>query len=77
MPSIKILGTGCAKCEKAAKAAAEAVEKLGLDCEIEKVSGVADIMAYGVMMTPAVVIDEEVKTSGKVPTVADFEGWLA
>ncbi len=77
MPTIKILGTGCAKCEKAAKAAAEAVEKMNIDCEIEKVSGVAEIMAYGVMMTPAVVIDEELKQSGKVPTVADFEGWLS
>ena len=77
MAVIKILGTGCAKCEKAAKIAAEAVADLGLDHDIVKVSEVADIMAYGVMMTPAVVIDEEVKSAGKVPSVDEVKGWLA
>ncbi|MBU0743550.1 TM0996/MTH895 family glutaredoxin-like protein [bacterium] len=76
MKSIKILGTGCDKCETLAARAREAAENLGQDFEIEKVSKVAEIMAYGVMLTPALVVDGEVKAVGKVPSVAEIMGML-
>jgi small redox-active disulfide protein 2 len=63
---IKILGTGCAKCEKLAEAAARAVEQAGVDAKITKVEKLDEIMAYGVAMTPALVIDDQVVSSGKV-----------
>ena len=64
---IKILGSGCANCTKLEKVVREAVADLGIVAEIEKVQDVAGIMAYGVMSTPALVIDEAVKLVGKVP----------
>jgi len=70
---IQILGTGCAKCAKLAQNAGEAVKNLGADCEIEKVTDMKTIMGYGVMMTPALVIDGKVKTVGKVLTPAEIE----
>jgi small redox-active disulfide protein 2 len=64
---IAILGTGCPKCDKLAAETKAAVSELGLDCEVRKVTEVADIMKYGVMMTPALVVDGAVKVVGKVP----------
>lgn len=64
---IRILGTGCAKCDKLEKETRQAAEELGLDFNLEKVSDVQDIMKYGVMMTPALVVDDKVKVVGKVP----------
>ena len=64
---IKVLGTGCAKCHKLEEETRSVVAELGLDCTIEKVAEVKDIMAYGVMLTPALVVDGEVKVVGKVP----------
>ena len=69
MKSLKILGTGCAKCEKLAANTKEAAEALSLDYEIEKVSQVAEIMRYGVMMTPALVVDGSVVASGKLLSI--------
>ncbi|GAB6061915.1 thioredoxin family protein [Deferrisoma palaeochoriense] len=63
---IEILGTGCAKCNKLYEAAKEAVAKAGKDAEIVKVEDLAEIMKRGVMVTPALAIDGEVKTVGKV-----------
>ncbi|MEW6565416.1 MAG: thioredoxin family protein [Spirochaetota bacterium] len=63
---IQILGTGCAKCQLLEKNAREAVAELGLAAEIEKVTNVDDIMEMGVMMTPALAIDGDVKVVGKV-----------
>ncbi|HON14543.1 MAG TPA: thioredoxin family protein [Treponema sp.] len=63
---IQILGTGCAKCQLLEKNAREAAAELGLAAEIEKVSNVDDIMEMGVMMTPALAIDGDVKAVGKV-----------
>ena len=65
---IKILGSGCANCQKLEVLARTAVEQLGIDAEIVKVTDIADIMAYGVMSTPALVIDEELKLAGRVPS---------
>ncbi len=77
MKSIKILGTGCDKCETLAARTREAAEALGQDYELEKISKVAEIMTYGVMLTPALVVDGEVKVVGKVPSVAEIKGMLA
>jgi small redox-active disulfide protein 2 len=66
----KILGTGCSNCKKLEKIVREAVAELGIVAEVEKVEDMASIMAYGVMSTPALVINEEVKLAGKVPNKA-------
>jgi small redox-active disulfide protein 2 len=65
---IEILGTGCAKCKKTEKIVREAVKEKGLNIEIEKVEEMDKIIDRGVMMTPAVVIDGEIKIVGRVPT---------
>lgn len=70
--NIKILGTGCANCKKLEANAKLAVEKAGVSAEIEKVEDIKDIMSFGVMRTPAIVIDGKVKSFGKVSTVADI-----
>lgn len=69
---IKILGTGCSNCTKLESHAKEAVKQLGLDARIEKVADIQDIMAYGVMKTPAIVVDEEVKSMGRVLSIEDI-----
>lgn len=69
---IKILGTGCPKCNQLEAVTIDAVKELGIDAEIEKVKDITKIMAYPVMMTPALVIDEKVVLSGKVPGKADI-----
>ncbi len=63
---IKILGSGCANCKKLEQSAQQALKELGLDATIEKVEDFQEIMAYGVMMTPALVLDEKVVSSGKL-----------
>jgi small redox-active disulfide protein 2 len=65
---IKILGTGCPKCKALEENAKKAVQVLSIDAGIEKVTDLNKIMEYGVMMTPALVIDEKVKSAGKVLT---------
>lgn len=66
MKKIEILGTGCPKCKKLLQNAELASEGLGLECELEKVEDINKILEYGVMMTPALVIDGKVKSVGKV-----------
>jgi len=66
---IKVLGSGCANCKKLEQVATTAVAELGVDAEIVKVTDIAQIMGYGVMTTPALVIDEELKVAGRVPTL--------
>ena len=63
---IQILGTGCPKCKTLTHNAEIAVKELSLDCEIEKVTDMDEILSFGVMMTPALAVDGEVKSSGKV-----------
>ncbi len=77
MKKIQILGTGCAKCEKLAGNAKAAVSELGIEAEIEKVTQLNDIMAMGVMVTPAIAIDGEVKSAGKVLSADDIKAMLA
>ena len=72
MKKIQILGTGCPKCRKLAEHAGVAAQTLGIEYEIEKVTDINDIMKFGVMMTPGLAIDGEVKVSGKVPPPEDI-----
>jgi small redox-active disulfide protein 2 len=69
---IKVLGPGCAKCKKLYAEAEKAVAAAGVPVEIEKVERIDEIVAYGVMMTPALVIDEKVVTSGRVVSSGDI-----
>lgn len=73
---IKVLGSGCANCKKLEANVKEAVKELGIEVTIEKVQDFKDIAAYGVMRTPALVVDEQVKISGKVPTVEEIKKYL-
>ena len=73
---LKILGTGCPKCIKLEERTRQAAEELGIDYTIEKVTDIQDIMSYGVMMTPGLVVNGEVKVTGKVPMVKDIQGIL-
>ena len=73
---IEILGTGCAKCNALEQATRAAAEKLGIACEIEHVTDLDRIAGYGVMMTPALVVDGQVKVAGKVPGERELEAIL-
>jgi len=73
---IKILGPGCAKCKKAEKIVKKVVADTGSDATVEKVTDLMEIAGYGVVSTPAVVVDGEVKCSGKVPGKGDIKVWL-
>jgi len=74
---IEILGSGCPKCEELAKNARAAVEDLGLDAEIGKVTDITEIADRGVMMTPALCVDGEVKLVGKVASTEELKRLLA
>jgi len=73
---IEILGTGCPKCKKVTENAETAVKELGIDVEIVKVQEINEIMKRGVMLTPAIAIEGEVKASGKIPGVDEIKKWL-
>lgn len=73
---IKVLGTGCAKCKKMENNVHQAISEMGLDITVEKVEDVMEIMRYGMMGTPALVIDEEVKTVGKVLSAEQIKKYL-
>ena len=77
MKRIQILGTGCPKCRKLAENAEAAAKELGIEYEIEKVTDINEIMKFGVMMTPALAVDGEVKVVGKVPSPDEIEKMLA
>ena len=73
---IKILGTGCSNCKKLEANAKKAVEELGSEATIEKVTDMKDIIGYGVMRTPAIVINEKVKMYGKICTVDEIKKYI-
>ena len=77
MMKLQVFGTGCAKCKKLAEAVQAAADALGADYTLEKVSDLSDIMAAGVMMTPALAIDGVVKVSGKVPSQDELQALLS
>ncbi len=70
---IQILGTGCAKCNKLAENTETAAKELGISYELEKVTDIVQIMKFGVMMTPALVVDGKVKIVGKTPPVEEIK----
>ena len=77
MKKIQILGTGCSKCKKLAENAEAAAKELGIEYEIEKVSQINEIMKFGVMVTPALVIDGQVKVTGKVADAGAIKKMLS
>ncbi|SMO67473.1 small redox-active disulfide protein 2 [Saccharicrinis carchari] len=74
---IKVLGTGCAKCKSLEKVTREAVKKAGVDATITKVEDIVEIMQFGVMTTPAVVVNGQVVVKGKVPSVDELTKLLS
>lgn len=73
---IKVLGPGCAKCKRVEQLTREALAELGLDADFEHVTQLEQIMAYPIMTTPALVVDEVVKCSGRIPSKDEILGWL-
>jgi small redox-active disulfide protein 2 len=75
--NIKILGTGCPNCQKLEANTKQALEELKLEANVEKISEIQDIMSYGIMSTPALVVDEAVLVVGMVPSVEELKNKLA
>lgn len=73
---VKVLGAGCARCRKLHEEAQKAVEQAGLGIVVEYVDDMAEILKYDVLMTPALVIDGEVKAAGRVPGIPEMAAWL-
>ena len=76
MLSIKVLGPGCANCRKLEEIAREAVTTLGVEAEISKVTDMQQIVAYDVLKTPGLVINEKLVSSGRIPTPASVAEWI-
>ncbi len=77
MKELKILGTGCPKCKKLAENTEAAAKELGIEYELSKVTEISEIMKFGVMMTPALAVDGQVKIVGKVPEPDEIKKLLA
>jgi small redox-active disulfide protein 2 len=73
---VQVLGTGCPKCQQTAENAKAAAAAAGLQIELEKVDKPADLAKFGVMFTPALAVDGDVKVSGRVPTIDEIKVWL-
>ena len=74
---IKVLGPGCPKCQQTEKVVKEAVAEAGIDASVEKITDTMEIAGYGVFGTPAIVVDGEVKSVGKIPSKQDVIGWIS
>lgn len=74
---LEILGSGCARCRKLEDITKKAVKELGVNAEVIKVQDIKAIMGYGVMVTPALVVDGEVKVAGKIPSMEDIKKWIS
>ena len=70
---IQVLGTGCTKCTKLATQSEEAAKKMGIDYTLEKITNIDKIMSFGIMITPALIIEGKLKCSGNVPSVEQIE----
>lgn len=77
MKKIQVLGTGCAKCNKLAAEVEKAANELNIQYQLEKVTDLNDIMSFGVMITPALVVDGNIKVAGKVPKIVDLKAMLS
>ncbi|MCL4466831.1 MAG: thioredoxin family protein [Chloroflexi bacterium] len=73
---IKVLGSGCASCKRLEALAREVVGELEVPAEIEKVTDFKQIMSYGILATPGLVIDGEVKSAGRIPNKAELSSWI-
>ena len=73
---IKVLGPGCAKCSKTEKLVQEVIREIGVDASVEKITDMMQIASYGIFGTPSVIVDGEVKCTGKVPKKSDIKTWL-
>jgi len=73
---IKVLGPGCPKCKQTEQNVKDAVAEAGVDADVEKVTDIMEIAGYGVFGTPAVVIDGEVKSVGKIPSKEEIKTWI-
>jgi len=76
MKKIQILGTGCPKCNKLAELANTTATELGIEFTLEKVTDINEILGFGVMMTPALVIDGNVEVTGRVPSIEEIKKFL-
>lgn len=74
---IKVLGPGCAKCKKTEQLVQEVIQETGVDARVEKVTDMMQIASYGVFGTPSVIVDGEVKCTGKVPKKEDIKAWIS
>lgn len=77
MLTIKVLGSGCANCKRVEQIARKVVAEMALEAEIIKVTDYSDIMAYNILSTPGLVVNEKVVSSGRIPTPAEVTTWLA
>ncbi|HDQ44083.1 MAG TPA: thioredoxin family protein [bacterium] len=77
MKKIQILGTGCPKCRKLTELAEKAADELGIAYELIKVTELDEIMRFGVMMTPGLAVDGEVKAAGRIPDVEEIKKMIA
>jgi small redox-active disulfide protein 2 len=77
MKTIKVLGPGCASCEGLAADVKALVAELALECEFEKITDINRMLSFGVMLTPALVVDGEVKVAGRRPSLDELRGMLA
>ena len=76
MKKIEVLGMGCPKCNQLEDRVRQAAKELGIEAEVVKVKDMKAIMNYGVMMTPALVVDGEVKAAGKIPKIEEIKEWI-
>jgi len=73
---VKVLGPGCPKCQQTEKVVKEALAEAGVEASVQKITNTMEIAGYGVFGTPAVVIDGEVKSVGKIPSKNDVQSWI-
>ncbi len=76
MLTIKVLGSGCANCKRVEQIANKVVDEMALEAEVIKVTDYADIIAYNILSTPGLVVNEQVVCSGRIPTKAEVTTWL-
>ncbi len=76
MRVVKVLGPGCANCKKVEAVARQAVARLGVDAQVEKVTDYGEIMKYPILSTPGLVVNEKLVSSGRIPTEAEVTAWL-
>ena len=77
MRTVKILGAGCTKCKQTEAVVREAIEKFGIEADVQKIEDIQQIIQYNVLSTPAVVVDEVVKLKGRVPTISEIKEVLS